>query len=115
MQKIENFPTNTRNAKYDWNSLFDGSIWELVQGEDFTVSAQSFRGAVYAAKVARGVEVKSAKVVRDGKTIVVLQMTGTAKAKTPAKAEAKPKAKPQTAAAKKAAAAKRAAAKVAKA
>ena len=91
--KLEAFPTKT-GTKYDWDTFFNGDVWKLVEGEDFNVPMQSFRGALGAAKKARGLEVKTAKQTEDGKTFLVIQAVGkveapvaapAAKAKTPAK------------------------------
>lgn len=30
-------------SKYPWDDWFDGQVWELTPGEDFTVTIESFR------------------------------------------------------------------------
>ena len=30
-------------ARYDWVTWFDGQVWELTPGEDFTISVKSFQ------------------------------------------------------------------------
>ena len=40
-------PKATRETKYDYDTLLNGEIHRLVQGEDFTSTLESFRGALY--------------------------------------------------------------------
>jgi len=34
-RQLSEFPPS-RNARYPWDQLLDGSVWELVKGEDYT-------------------------------------------------------------------------------
>lgn len=36
-----------KKAGYSWDKWTNGLVWELVYGEDFWVSVESFRGAAY--------------------------------------------------------------------
>lgn len=45
-QEAYNFKVNIR-AKYDWDTLLDGSNWLMVQGKDFDCSIKSFRNRCY--------------------------------------------------------------------
>lgn len=49
---------------YDWDTLFDGSVWELTSPEDFEQSIQSFRNYVMAVARKRKVRV-STQVVNE--------------------------------------------------
>lgn len=40
------FPGAGRKASFDYNSILDGSIWQLENGVDFDMSPQSFRNSV---------------------------------------------------------------------
>jgi hypothetical protein len=34
-RQLDEFPA-ARNARYPWDQLLDGSVWELVKGDDYT-------------------------------------------------------------------------------
>lgn len=44
---VTEIPKATRTGKYDYKTLFNGEIHRLVQGEDFKVTPESVRGALY--------------------------------------------------------------------
>lgn len=48
-QKLEDFDfrLNTQRGSHDWDRLLDGSIWRLVQGDDFNCTTESMRKMVY--------------------------------------------------------------------
>ena len=92
--KIDAFPTRTRAAKYDFSEVFDGSIYEMIEGVDFTVKPASFRTALYSAAKAQNVSINTLMTVRDGKTVFTVQKTD-APRKT--RAPRKPAAKKATA------------------
>lgn len=73
------FPHGGRKGiEFNWDSILDGKIWSLTQGEDFTAEPKTFIGAV-----ARQANLKNLRVKRqiDGKTIVLQAVP---KATTPA-------------------------------
>ena len=41
-RRLENFPAAT-GARYPWDEWLDGSVWQLIRGEDFTAKASTFR------------------------------------------------------------------------
>lgn len=43
MKRVDELPRSEVEAKYPWGELFDGSVWLLVPGEDFTCKTKSFR------------------------------------------------------------------------
>ena len=51
MEKVETWPG--RN-KYDWDLLFNGEIWKLSSGVDFTCTPRSMRYRAYMAARSRG-------------------------------------------------------------
>lgn len=57
--------------KYPWETWFDGRIWRLVHGEDFTVSPDGFRGSLNSAARKRGLIVIAAIDYKNG--VVELQ------------------------------------------
>ena len=62
---------------YPWDKWFDGKIYQLDNGDDFTATkTENFRTTVSKAAKERQVKVRTA-VVNDGKSLVV-QMTGPA-------------------------------------
>jgi len=46
-------------SKYDWDTILDGTTWELVEGEDFTCGTGSFRSAVIGAAKKRSLTVRT--------------------------------------------------------
>lgn len=67
--KTFDFPHGGRKGiVYDWDSILDGSIWQLEQGTDFDADPKTFVGAV-----ARAANAKNMRVKRqiDGKTLVL--------------------------------------------
>lgn len=63
------FPHGGRKGiEYDWASILDGKIYQLVQGTDFDAEPKTFIGAV-----ARAANLQGKRVKRqiDGKTIVL--------------------------------------------
>jgi hypothetical protein len=55
--KIDSFEFGSSNAKYDWTQWLDGDIWQLVQGDDFTVKMSSMRAIVNGRAAARELKV----------------------------------------------------------
>lgn len=58
----------TRSVGYPWDEWFDGQLWELVPGKDFTGSAAGIRSSAYNAAKVRGVKVRT--YYKDGKVYV---------------------------------------------
>lgn len=44
---------------YDWDTWFDGSVYELERGVDFEVLPESMRSAVHYAAESRGLTIKT--------------------------------------------------------
>lgn len=55
-----------RTPKYDWKAILNGNINMLVRGEDFEVSASSFRQQVYKAAEALGKSVQTSTLPPPG-------------------------------------------------
>lgn len=63
------FPHGGRKGiEYDWDSILDGKIWQLTQGEDFTADPKTFIGAVSRKANERNLRVKREL---NGKVIVL--------------------------------------------
>lgn len=75
-EKIAAFPTATRRSKYNVSEWFDGNIWKLMQGEDFTVPVASFRGSLYNQANKKGFDIRTSVNVKDGVTYLIVQKTG---------------------------------------
>lgn len=56
------------NSKYPWNEWADGSIWELVKGEDYQSKTNSMRMNVYKYADKNRLTVKS-QILDEGKRI----------------------------------------------
>ncbi len=53
-------------AKYDWDLWLDGSKWQLVKGEDFTLELKVFVGCIWTAAKARGLKVETHTYPKEG-------------------------------------------------
>lgn len=56
-EKLKDFTPNNRpgpDPKHRWDQWFDGSIWKLTAGYDFTCTLASMRQQIYAAARERG-------------------------------------------------------------
>jgi len=85
------FPHGGRKGlEYDFNSLMDGKIYQLVQGDDFDVSADTFLGALSRAANAQNKRVN--KHVSDDKKTVTVRVRP--KLEKPEKADGKSDEKP---------------------
>lgn len=77
---VTEIPKATRTGKYDYSSLFNGEIHRLVQGEDFNVSPESVRGALYNRKALLNKANPTEQIgltvqfrTEDGKSVVYVQ------------------------------------------
>jgi hypothetical protein len=68
-KKVDKFDFD-KKSKYPWDEWFDGDIWVLEQGEDFTISLPNMRSVIYGAADRAGLEVKTS-VDADAKTITI--------------------------------------------
>lgn len=59
MKAREEFPAKPYRTRYPWDKILDGTIWELIEGEDFHVSRDSMQANVYMAAKARGGKAKT--------------------------------------------------------
>jgi len=53
---------NGSNAKYDWNSWFDGNVWILTRNEDFETECDTFQTTVLIRARKRGIKVLTKKL-----------------------------------------------------
>ena len=72
-RRLEAFPAST-GARYPWTDWLDGSVWELVHGEDFTSKLPTFRANAQIQAKRRNGRVRSRAVTAaDGREAVVIQ------------------------------------------
>lgn len=96
-------PAQTRGSKYNFEEWFDGAIWRLFPGEDFTIDITSMRSTLHMAARRMGLKVSTRVSVDEDRQGPVLrvQRVGkyepreTRKAKTP-KVEAPAAKEPST-------------------
>lgn len=73
-KELKEFPETRGRRKgesrYDWSTWFNGKVWQLDAGEDFTSKIASFRSTVAEAARTRGIKVRTA-TVNDSKSIIV--------------------------------------------
>ena len=61
-----------RSEQYPYDDWFDGALWRLRRGEDFTVTPTSMRTTIYSAAKRRGVTVETRLVGG----VLLIQRTG---------------------------------------
>jgi hypothetical protein len=72
--KIEAFPDAPSQSVYPWEEWFDGSVWELIPGEDFRGKPATFRASAVAQAARRDGNVRTRKVSNaDGEYRLYLQ------------------------------------------
>ncbi len=61
--KVEGFTFSRSSAngraKYDWTNWLDGSVWAIVQGEDFVLDCKVMTGCIWTAARAKGLKVRT--------------------------------------------------------
>ena len=75
-RKLEAFPETPfrSNARYPWDEWLDGSVWELIQGEDYTTKSKSMRTTAQAVARQKGGRLRVAEL--DGGKRMVIQFQG---------------------------------------
>jgi hypothetical protein len=57
---LDTFPDyQSSQAKYPWSDWTDGQVWQIVQGEDFTLSPKSMRMTIAARASTLGLRVRT--------------------------------------------------------
>jgi hypothetical protein len=62
-RRVDEFPAQAQSSRYPWNEWLDGSIWELVPGEDFKGQLNTFRSVASMHSRKRGGSAKT-RIVR---------------------------------------------------
>lgn len=71
-RQLETFAFRRRGqseSQYDWATLLDGSIWECMPGDDFTIDPQGFQQTMYSGARRRGCRVHC--TTQDSGSVVV--------------------------------------------
>lgn len=71
-KKLERFPTELTSRAlsiYPWDEWFDGDVWELVFGEDFTIKTKSMRTNAQSVARKRGGRLKTGET-KEGNLIL---------------------------------------------
>ncbi len=58
VQHVPPEPFDRLARGYDWDSWFDGQLWELEQGDDFSVAPESFAATARQTAKKRGVSIR---------------------------------------------------------
>ena len=75
-RKLEAFPA-AKGSRYPWAEWLDGSVWELVQGDDFQAKTATFRTNAQTQAKKRGGRIRSKAVDAAGRDAVVIQFQRT--------------------------------------
>lgn len=67
VRELDTFPGQRQIRQHDFGKLFNGKVYELVRGEDFTCSVASMRRQIARAAGARGVRIKLRRSESEGK------------------------------------------------
>jgi hypothetical protein len=72
-RRLDAFPAPT-GARYPWDKWLDGSVWELVRGDDFQSKLSTLRANAQSQAKKRGGRSRSKVVTTgDGREAVVIQ------------------------------------------
>jgi hypothetical protein len=72
-RRLEAFPA-PKGARYPWDQWLDGSVWELVRGEDYQSKLSTLRANAQIQAKKRGGHARSKAVTAgDGREAVVIQ------------------------------------------
>lgn len=58
-RRVEQFPDLPTKSRYPWGEWMDGSVWELVPGEDFKGKPATFRSVALGQAKKRGGKVRT--------------------------------------------------------
>ena len=58
-KRVEKFPDRPSQSRYPWDEWLDGSVWELVPGEDFNGQPATFRSIAIGQAKKRGGKVRT--------------------------------------------------------
>jgi hypothetical protein len=71
---LDEFPdAQERTEKYPWDQWGNGSVWEIVKGDDFKTELSSMRQTIAKSARKRGMSARTRGYKRDGKEILVFQ------------------------------------------
>jgi len=58
-RRVEKFPELESRSRYPWDEWLDGSVWELIPGEDFKGNVRTFRSVALGQAKKRGGKVQT--------------------------------------------------------
>lgn len=58
-RRVEKFPERPSQSRYPWEEWLDGSVWELIPGEDFKGKPATFRSVAIGQAKKRGGKVRT--------------------------------------------------------
>lgn len=71
--RLDSFPARRTQSRYPWDQLLDGSIWQLIRGEDFSGKPSSFRANAQTQAQKRGGRLNSQLTEVHGQEALVIQ------------------------------------------
>jgi hypothetical protein len=75
-RRLDTFPAAS-SARYPWDEWLDGSVWELVRGDDFHAKPTTFRSNAQTQAKRRGGRARTKAAETGGREAVVLQFVRT--------------------------------------
>lgn len=58
-RRVDTFPELPSQSRYPWQEWMDGSVWELIPGEDFKGNVRTFRSIALGQAKKRGGKVRT--------------------------------------------------------
>ena len=71
-RKLDSFPT-AAGSRYPWDEWLDGSVWQLVHGDDYTAKTATFRSIASMQAKKRGGRIRTRAQEAEGREAVVIQ------------------------------------------
>jgi hypothetical protein len=65
-KRVDNFPELPSQSRYPWDEWLDGSVWELIPGQDFSGKPANFRSVATGQAKKRNGKVKTRLLRADG-------------------------------------------------
>ena len=73
-ERLDDFEWSRAGKKYPWDQWFNGEVWKLTKGEDFTIRVDSMITSAYQIAKKRGVRVRVRRI-EDEQALVLQRLS----------------------------------------